>query len=561
MSTFETVAVLGSLAIVLVLATILATVLAVNRRLEKAFNWKKPETEQLDLDWLAGRPLDIVGQLMFKGPRWRNRSVRRIRFLSTTSLKNRYSLDFTIPDFDALQDPSLGGSRARSSELLVPLLMVPKGKLSNFSLEDESGNAVPVLNSDQERSLVVALLLGVWDQLFPGRELGDDRIWQTLFNVVRLPAPQARIEFLVFVSLLPEMPEQEKKFIEFLVLAAPFIKEAQLFAVLQDANVKPRRILKLEFVTELKARPARDAMVSLIGRAVGDPLFRRIENRIRAGASEGLKNRIAIVDAATQKLLSFPTGRYDSEPSSFSGALADIGALVRGALSRCGVTSREFSIVLSPVGARSVHLEIEAPDGTYFTGGRLVGSGHEGAELLDWVPRGSQRAHLSCGYTQGNEADRRQAIVRIRARRRGWLLAASVTAAVMNGLLGFVYANRDVLASSEANSLIAVALGVGTIAVVYLFRPNEHLMTTRLLEGPRFALVFVAFAGITAVCMLSLESNGISNKHLKYNFRNYGIFVLAAAGIGFAILLSNYLGSVAGRAITAFRREKARLRR
>lgn len=187
--------------------------------------------------------------------------------------------------------------------------------------------------------------------------------------------------------------------------------------------------------------------------------------------------------------------------------LRDLEGLGRGLLSRAGFMSRPYGGQFSAFHAASEHLEVSAPPGTLFSAGQLVTISKDSQpQVIDSVRRGSSVAHLHCAHSDTDSSGAREFEVRLRAAKRGWLLHALLSVLVTTALLGAAWTKRiDLIRDANADAgLIAISLGVGAVAVVYLARPNEHAMATRLLEGPRIALFATAAAALATITLLPL---------------------------------------------------------
>jgi hypothetical protein len=235
--------------------------------------------------------------------------------------------------------------------------------------------------------------------------------------------------------------------------------------------------------------------------------------------------------------------------------------MCRGLLSRAGIVSRKYGGTFSPFVARSEHLEIEAPPGTYFSGGRLRSCDDGIWTDADVIRRGVKRAHLMSSASTNSSAGLANHLrvfeIRLRASRRGWLLAAFSIAFMITLLLSFVWERRGDLGDSTAATVIGIALGIGAASVAYLVRPGEHTMTTRLLEGPRIAVALTGVAALIAMALLAFPSHS-SNKmgHLGWGYKSDGWVPLVIATVGLALLLGNYLGGIVGWALGLRRRLK-----
>jgi hypothetical protein len=498
--------------------------------------------------------LNAAGALMFQGELWRQRSVRKVEFLSPNVIRARISLDFETP-------PTGKGGLSRC-DLLIPLFLAEKVKLADIDLRDESETAIPILNRSDEARFVTLLLFSFWEQLFPSTPIDPDSdIAKVLYRVVKEDPSTAELAYFLLLALLvelrmkaPGMPTRgyniEDNFKSFATAVHYFIRGAYLFAWLSDAEVGERRILKLALETD--AQWQLQSVWSIAenwDRRIQNPIDKDVRKFLEASELDDKSIRYILVgsgfDSKARTIYSI------EEPGALHGLIRDVLAMGRGLLSRVGIVSRKYGGTFSPFVSRSEHLEIEAPPGTYFTGGRLRSCERGQWSETDVIRRGVKRAHLMSSLSSNSSAglanDLRVFEIRLRASRRGWLLAAFAIALVITMLLLFVWERREDLAGSTAATLIGIALGIGAASVAYLVRPGEHTMTTRLLEGPRIAVALTGLAALIAIALLAFPTASPNRKgHFGWGFTSDGWVPLVIAAVGLAILVGNYLGGAIG---------------
>lgn len=506
-----------------------------------------------------------TGALMFQGPRWRQRSVRKLRFLSPDSVAIRVSFDFVVPEDEIL--PPL----RPNEQSIVPLLLVTKEKLSTLDLRDESGAALPILNRADENELTTILLAGLWSEYFPNQEwLLDEEVVDSLRRIVRLPPSLAADEYYRFVALVVQpsslqheedstVTDVQTRFLsedapdrlrEFFLIVQRFITDAQLYAVLPRLQPGSRRILKLVFRDSAPWRRVTPwGAVWLFVRGLAETLVLPRIARHLARRDAVLRARLEVQANGHDIAVDVGAATRETRPGTLEDLAQNLRSSLPGMLSRLGIMSRPYAGEFSTFFARAEHLEIEAPPGTYFSGGWLsMLEDTEQGEMrrpLDKVRRGATHAHLYTAFADGSGP--RQFELRLRAQRRGWLLSATIATVTVATILTVAYVERATITDAGTAALISIVLGVGAAAVVYLARPNEHAMTTRLLEGPRLALAAAAIAALGAILLMALDVAGSTRTALT--FSRSGGWPLAVASVSAALFVLNYVGAWIGRAV------------
>lgn len=502
--------------------------------------------------------------LMFQGPRWRQRSVRKLRFLSPESVEVHVSLDFVVPRDTTLLP------LAPDDDSIVPLLLVTKEKLSTLDLRDESGNALPILNRADENELTTILMSGLWAEYFPHEDsFLDDEVIESLRRIVRLPAALAADDYYRLLALLEAFTpageeaveankdegrlsrdEVTERLREFVLIVRQFIPAAQLYAVVPRLKPGARRILKLSFrdsaawqgVTPWGAGWA-------FVRGLAETLVLPRIARFMARRDAVLRERLEVQAQGREIAESLGAATLEQSPGTLDSLIRNLKSSVLGALSRLGIMSRPYFGQFSTFFARAEHLEVEAPPGTHFSGGSLSmlerSDQSERRRTIDRVRRSSTHAHLYTTFADGDGP--RQFELRLRAQRRGWLLSGTIATVSVTAVLLSAYLERVAVADAAAAELISIVLGVGAVAVVYLARPNEHPMTTRLLEGPRLALACSAMAALASIVLMALDV--AAQTRGGFTFSRSGGWPLAVASASAALFLLNYAGAWIGRTV------------
>lgn len=99
-----------------------------------------------------------LAQLVFQSSTWIHRRVERLEMESDGDCTRKLSVDFTLPAELAVE-----GS---TGSVLVPLSVVRKGPLRQFSVTGPTGDPVPVLETRRNGQLAVELLLATAANLF-----------------------------------------------------------------------------------------------------------------------------------------------------------------------------------------------------------------------------------------------------------------------------------------------------------------------------------------------------------------------------------------------------------
>jgi hypothetical protein len=99
------------------------------------------------LDLRSARMAEAILGLLSDAPRWRHRRVETLTVLSSTLLRRRVSVDFTVPSeyHDGLRLPVSAHRRSDRDQWVVPLGWLARRQLVNFDLEGRTGRALPLL--------------------------------------------------------------------------------------------------------------------------------------------------------------------------------------------------------------------------------------------------------------------------------------------------------------------------------------------------------------------------------------------------------------------------------
>ena len=489
-------------------------------------------------------------------PAWTHRRVEHVTFLEEDLVRRRISVDLTVPGRAPAGWGGVGGPGSR----LLPLGLLRKGRLAQFDLRREGGEAVPLLTSTQNGPLSVEVLVAA-ASLVTGEDEPVPPGLRASLHAIATGDGAAAVEAWRELGV-PGDDERDAHWREVLAADGWFMELglnlAHNFLVLAvvDAQVGERRVLKLAYVRrvgaeapaprvagvyEVRSQPAATARlevtatVAVPGRARPGPL-RRVTIRVvevssgrtvawlatdrdgKAGAwlTPG-PHRVEIIrsPASARHLgravdvdLSADTTRevtLQFEPSA--------GALPRPVVPRAvaprALAPRRLEVPVPGLrfGA-SAHLEIEAPDGLRVTRAEL----HELPGPTDQLSTGArerddiadepvQRAHL---YLPGTGHDRSGSCdVWLRPRPGTILAPAALVAGVAALLLALVSWRLDELTAvvGSAGSLLLLVPG---LASAYLARPREDPFTSRTLLAVRAWALVPALATLTAATTLLL---------------------------------------------------------
>jgi hypothetical protein len=93
-------------------------------------------------------------EMLLRPRTWIHRRVETIEFLDEAHVLRRTSVDFTVPDLTGVPaDPA-----TQQALVFVPVALLKKGVLRNFSLRDEQQGALPTLTREQNVALSATML-------------------------------------------------------------------------------------------------------------------------------------------------------------------------------------------------------------------------------------------------------------------------------------------------------------------------------------------------------------------------------------------------------------------
>jgi hypothetical protein len=420
-----------------------------------------------------------VGQGIFwmlsSSPEWVHRRREYVSFHDSATVSRRVRVEFTVPDVT----PRLGS--AGKLVCPIPLAFLEKREFTNFDVRDEDGRTIPVLTADEATAVGTAALLTAASQAM-GCELAslDQMLTRSIKEVVQGDgadpgeSPDDDTRFPSTLRASPVFrPLREKLASQFLVL------------VLLPDCIGQRRILEFSYDESVDVR---DLMVDV----------EKMQDRWIGPKPARLLSRLG---------------------------------------SRLGWAPTRITVpVLCAGDTKSYHFEARAPDGVEITEAALaVGPGRMSRHHRhDWAPGGTPQVHLAVSHAApGSTGD---ALISLRASRRGWLAFAwfsgSVIASVL--LVGMLWIPKILTMADHAGAAAAAALLLvlpGVFATV-LVRPGEHAMASVLLLSVRSMLLS---AGLTAYGAAALPISGLRYDQVMLVWK---ALAGVAAALAIAITLS-----------------------
>jgi hypothetical protein len=191
------------------------------------------------LEERAGEIAVGFAALLTRQAAWRHRRVETIAVLSHEEARRSVSVDFTVP-LEHRED-----IRLADGQWIVPLALLAKRPLVHFDLFSEDETVIPLLRSDEARSVVRELLYVILDLDLEGADPGFDA--DSLIERVLAAGPDDDVVAEEAAALAPRLPE-------FAALAERLTRGFLLCAVLTD--VSRRRVIKFAY-DEPIARPGR----------------------------------------------------------------------------------------------------------------------------------------------------------------------------------------------------------------------------------------------------------------------------------------------------------------
>jgi hypothetical protein len=467
-------------------------------------NWEWADS----IDATALRRMAQVTLALFKQPeRWIHRRVERIYFKSPQLAHHQVSADFTLPTgvppvskFDGKDVyiaplfllvkgspvPLFEGKPGRRRFILFGKRKVdpsrrpvPTAPYSNLNFTDQDGNRLPLLTRRQSSLLAATMLLEVAE-----RALGEAATGKLRHDILAIPSR----------SRLDLGPVLEWLLKESTCLCDPRTK-------LREDDVFP----------ELAYMLASHSIVACL-----------------------------LMDGPPQR--SIYKLSYDEPPNE--GFSRRKGRLRRS----LGLRTEQYFVPLNEIGgSASYHVEIEVPKDLLTTAISLVGKryrwfgGHlRDKDNLDYSIQQVVSASEGKIYVPQPLPGRRVGFtwVKLRVDPSGFFVGAIAASWITTIMLALgALAVLVVVYEHESEAAAAALLLVPAVLALYVARPGEHAITSKMLRGARFALVFNAI--IPAVAVLFLITASPSSPHLIATNLTGGTFRLSTPPLvwtGLAIL-------------------------
>jgi hypothetical protein len=246
----------------------------------------------------------LTAQLLLFWSSWTHRRVERVSFSDEDVIRRAVSVDFTIPHwFHRVRGTQPGGQKRQ----LVPLGLLRKETLMNFSLHSDHEQSLPLLTTPQNREVAEATLIALADRVI---ERGvPAKIRNDIRNVVEGAPHDAEVN----LQRLFEHRDKDsgvrsalRKSQVFRSLAMPL---AENFLALTMVNIgwHERRVLLRDFLAPAVGGP-REGLISVPGTSHADSYHIEIE------APEGLQ--ISTLEGYTE----YPSGTVPIEGIEKTGS-------------------------------------------------------------------------------------------------------------------------------------------------------------------------------------------------------------------------------------------------
>lgn len=386
----------------------------------------------------------LVLSMQFTDSGWLHRRVDRVSFLSDTLYRHHVSIDFDVNDASLVR--SMRSAAKLPERVLVPLGLMTKRALTGFDLRDASGASIPLLTSQEtgEAAYQAVSYLG-------SRVIGPEPLSADTQRVLR--------------TIVSGSPSDARGALEKWYPAAHHTLPAMAQSV---------RLMK-------------------------DDAFKLVVNEL-------VENFIALTPVPADEPRQILKYSYvDELPWNTPRRLDHF----------FGSSARFTFPVLAAGTGYSYHFEVSAPEDLDLRRLALYEAIGEPP-----VPVPGKAAHMRVDgrreqmHVHMALADRYAshiAVVDLVPQRRGlvrsaWIGALYATAALVAGYLWQRGEHR--LQDVNVEALGAALLLIPAIAAVYVSRPGEHGMATRLAFGTRAAAVLAAVAAVLASVTLAVGIEG-----------------------------------------------------
>jgi hypothetical protein len=204
---------------------------------EESFRWPT------DLDSFAAEKFNLsLGASIFMHllhvRKWVHRRVERIEIVGTSSVRRRVSVDFEIAEQD-------------TKDILVPLAVLLKEELVDFTITDEGGRSVPVLNRYQNQYVALCMLVAVARTV-----LQDEVPLDIMYRLARLTYGTISDGEDAYKDLVALDTEESRKLVRNSVFCNLLLtlQRKYLLLVLLPKSSDSRRVLRFSYVQSLIRR-------------------------------------------------------------------------------------------------------------------------------------------------------------------------------------------------------------------------------------------------------------------------------------------------------------------
>jgi hypothetical protein len=364
--------------------------------------------------------------LMTHTQQWVHRRVESVQFRDNSTVWRKVSIDFTVLDI-------MPEMRLCTPYRLVPLTVLNKRRLANFSLRDEDSKSVSMLNEAQNTAVSTAVLVAAAASALdcdPSSASAD------LHEALRFIAGARTLEEVdKALARREDLVGRELNGSSAFTHIADMLAQGFIVILLVADDPGTRRIIKFSYEepVNFSALPLQDIVLAALG---------WIPRRVR-----------------------FPTPAVDA-PESFH---FEVGAPE-------GVTITEGALIV--------------------TRPQVSESQREEPPPMDWAPGGLSRVHLHPrGVPSGSSGEAQVALRASRRGWLGFACFTMGVIALILTVGGFwlwrVSTGVWPMPKIGADPVLALLLTAPAILSTLLVRPGEHALAGRLLMGVRILLLLI----------------------------------------------------------------------
>jgi len=426
---------------------------------------------------------------------WVKRRVEQLEFLDTTAVRWRVSIDFVVPGRAPKINYGFGEFR------LVPVTVLPKDDLVAFDLRDEQGAAMWLPTSEETSGRLAPALVVVARHVLRKADHLDE--------LPSLPSTLARD----LEQIVAKAPKQHREAYKPFAVAAARIEAESCKDELRKASRRLGAVRFWDFCGKwdasrnwaraqdaladaLQAMRAAHQLPGTVDELAGEVAYKLMSNRAFRSQLEELAQNFVVHVAVSSKPGVRRIVKLTSERSvSFWSRRGLWHRLWQTLGWRCWPLEVEM-------GGRggSHHLEVATPAGVDVVRVRAVRTGQRTrAEVPLTFPGFSPHVPV---WVPGKPPPRYRATIFVRVSRSGWLGASLLVAVVIALVMVLGSLNLRVLFGASAGALpgdagtaATLLLALLGVIAIWLVRPGEHPLATRLLWLVRL-LIFVDVADV-----------------------------------------------------------------